>query len=57
MLLNTGRLEHPRKAPVPIEVTELGILTEVKPVLPEKALFPIDVTEFGITTLGRLVQL
>ena len=34
----------------PIDVTELGIVTEVKLKQPEKAPFPIDVTELGIAT-------
>ena len=37
-----------RKAETPIEVTELGIVTEVKPMQPYKAPLPIEVTELGI---------
>ena len=39
---------QPLKAFCPIEVTLLGIVTEVKPLQPQKALLPIDVTLFGI---------
>ena len=38
------------KAPLPIVVTELGIVTEVKPLQPEKALTPIEVTELPMVT-------
>ena len=31
-------------------VTELGIVTEVRPLQPEKAPFPMLVTEFGMVT-------
>jgi hypothetical protein len=40
--------EQPRKALLPIEVTELGIVTEVSTEQPEKALLPIEVTELGM---------
>ena len=36
------------KAPLPIDVTLLGIVTELSPVQPEKAQEPIDSTPFGI---------
>lgn len=36
------------KEPMPIVVTELGIVTDVNPLHPMKVLFPILVTEFGI---------
>ena len=39
---------HEMNAPSPIVVTELGIVTEVRPEQPEKTLFPILVTELGI---------
>ena len=41
------RLMQPAKAPSPISVTELGIVTEVRFEQPEKA-HPILVTELGI---------
>ena len=37
-----------RKAPLPIVITELGIVTEVKSLQPKKALIPIEVTVLGI---------
>jgi hypothetical protein len=40
----------------PIEVTELPMLNDVKPVQPEKAAPPISVTEFGISTEVKLEQ-
>ena len=50
------RPEHSRKAPEPIEVTALGIITEVRPEQPEKAYSPIEVTELGIITEVRPEQ-
>ena len=44
------------KAPTPIFVTELGIVTEVRPVQLEKAPSPILVTELGIVTEVRPLQ-
>ena len=41
------------KAPTPILVTELGIVTEVRPMHKKKALSPILVTELGIVTEVR----
>ena len=41
---------------MPIELTELGIVTLVKPLQPEKAELPIDVTELGIVTLVKPLQ-
>ena len=41
---------QPEKALLPIEVTELPISTEVRPMQPEKALLPNEVTELGIST-------
>ena len=38
------------KAPLPIDVTELGIVTEVSFEQPENALSPIHVTELGIVS-------
>ena len=40
---------------MPIEVTELGMVTEVKPVQPSKADQPISVTELGMVTVFNLV--
>ena len=34
----------------PIEVTELGMVTEVNPVQPSNAEYPIEVTELGMLT-------
>lgn len=48
--------EQPAKGHPPIEVTELGIVTEVRPMQPSKAERPIDVTELGILTELRPVQ-
>ena len=42
------RPEHPEKALLPIDVTELGIVNEVSPEQPWKAPSPIDVTELGM---------
>ena len=39
-----------------MEVTELGIVTEVKPVQPEKAEPPIEVIELGIATEVKPLQ-
>ena len=41
---------------MPIEVTELGIVTLVKPLQPEKASLPIEVTELGMETLVKPLQ-
>ena len=38
-------------------VTELGIVTEVRPLQPKKAQSPIRVTELGIVTEVRSLQL
>lgn len=45
------------KARYPIEVTELGIITEVRPEQPINAPSPIEVTDLGIVTDVRPVQL
>ena len=37
-----------KKAYSPISVTELGMVTDFKLLLPEKASSPIDVTELGM---------
>ena len=47
---------QPEKAPLPIEVTLLGMVTSVKPVQPEKAELPIEVTLLGMVTSVKLVQ-
>ena len=47
---------QPEKAELPIEVTELGISTDVKLLQPEKAEPPIDLTEFGISTDVKPLQ-
>ena len=43
------------KAPLPIEVMDSGIVTEVKPVQPSKALLPIEVAETGMVTEVKLL--
>ena len=48
---------QPEKAELAIEVTELGIVTEVKPRQLEKAELPIEVTELGMVTEVKLLQL
>ena len=50
------KFEHPEKVPAPIEVTELGIVNDVKPLQPEKADEPIQVTELGIVTHIKPLQ-
>lgn len=50
------RLEHPLKAFWPIDVTELPMVTEVRPLQSQKAAAPMDVTELGMVTEVRLVQ-
>ena len=47
---------HPAKAPSPMFVTDLGMVTDVRPVHPEKAKCPIVETVLGIVTEVRLVQ-
>ena len=46
---------QPPKAKLPIDVTELGMVTSVKPEQPEKAKSPIFVTELGIIVLWHPV--
>ena len=41
---------------MPIEVTELPIVTDVKPLQPEKAELPIEATELGIVTDVKPLQ-
>ena len=50
------RLLQPQNAELPIEVTELGIVTLVRPLQRENALLPIEVTELGMVMLVRLLQ-
>ena len=47
----------PEKAELPMLVTVLGMVTEVRPLQPEKAELPIKVTELGMVTEERLLQL
>ena len=42
------REEHPLKALLSIEVTEFGIVSDVKPEQPEEAYEPIEVTEYDL---------
>ena len=39
-----------------MDVTELGMVTEVRPLQPEKAAYPMDVTELGMVTEVRPLQ-
>ena len=39
-----------------MDVTEEGMVTEVRPVQPAKASFPMEVTELGMVTEVRPVQ-
>ena len=39
-----------------MEVTPVGMLTEVKPLQPENALFPMEVTLFGMVTDDKPLQ-
>ena len=39
-----------------MDVTELGMVTEVRPLQPMKALYPMDVTELGMVTEVRPLQ-
>ena len=39
-----------------MEVTELGMVTDVRPLQPSKALKPMDVTELGMVTDVRPLQ-
>ena len=55
-MVNEASHLQPAKAPLPIEVTELGIVTEVRPVQPEKEPAPIVVTELPMMTEVRPVQ-
>ena len=48
---------QPLKALSPIEVTEIGIVTDDKLLQPLKASTPIEVTELGIETDDKLLQL
>ena len=50
------KLVQPLKAALPIEVTELGIVTDVKPVQPEKASKSINLTELPMVTEVKPVQ-
>ena len=47
---------HRLKAPLPINVTDFGIVTEVKPIQPSKAPLPIEVTDAGIVSSVKLSQ-
>lgn len=44
------KLLQPEKAPLPIDITEEGIVSEVNPLHLLKASLPIDVIEEGIIT-------
>lgn len=54
-MLTDVRDPQAEKAYRPIDVTEPGMVTDVRPLL-EKAFIPIEVTEAGIVTEVRLVQ-
>ena len=47
---------QPKKAPVPIDVTLLGMLTEDRLLHRPNAELPIDVTLLGMVTKDRLLQ-
>ena len=51
-----AKLLHPEKALVPMDVTLLGMVTEVKPLQRAKVASPMDVTLLGIVMEVRLVQ-
>ena len=51
------KLLQSSKVPLPILVTEFGIVIDVKPLQPENADVPILVTEFGIVIDVKLLQL
>ena len=53
MLVKPLQLEN---APVPIEVTELGMVTLVRPLQLRNAPSPIEVTELGMVTLVKPLQ-
>ena len=55
-MLTLVKLLHSSNAPLPIEVTELGMVTLVKLVQPSNALLPINVTELGMLTLVKPLQ-
>lgn len=48
--------QHLSNAPRPIDVTELGIVTDERLEQPRNAKFPIEVTDFPIVTDARPVQ-
>ena len=50
------RLEQPLKAPIPIVVTEFGIVADARLEHIVNALFPILSTVLGIVTDVRLLQ-
>ena len=52
----SARALHPANAPVPMRVTELPMVTLVRPVQPENAEYPMLVTELGMVTLVKPVQ-
>ena len=47
---------QPLKAPIPMLVTELGMVTEVSPLQNRNALVSIIVTELGMMIEGKAVQ-
>ena len=47
-----SRLVHPQKAPIPIDVTLLGIVMLLRLVHSRKTPVPMDVTLFGIVMLS-----
>ena len=59
MLANSALVRplQPENALLPMLVTLLGMITDVKLLQPENAELPIEVTPFGIVTEVRLEQL
>ena len=49
--------DKPEKAPLPMNVTLLGMVTDVKPLQSEKAPSPIDVTLSGMVIDVKPLQL
>ena len=55
-ILTLVRLLQYSNAPLPMEVTEFGMVTLVRLLQYSNALLPMEVTEFGMVTLVRPLQ-
>ena len=55
-MVNEASHLQPAKAPLPIEVTELGMVMLVKPLQAQNAQSPISLTELGMVTLVKPLQ-